>query len=270
MAVRRLNPGERTAARVKIAEVCLQVGDAHRRVRRSVREKVAQSWLSGPCLRQLARRAPRLLGGGFNGDVLIRECLQADVDMLEESLPTRGMSVHAYWLARQAAGEATYLIAFIDARPVGSCVIRWAGDRDPQISGALPDCPAIMNLHVGPVHRGRGVGTALIRFAEATVQGRGYRRVTMGVGQDNPRALALYTRLGYRDSVLRCVSRYDYPDDDGVLREVVEHNTALVRDLHPTDARPATTPIERNRGDRQPSNAPPRTPTRNACQSERS
>jgi len=177
--------------------------------------------------------------------VLIRECVETDVGLLEESLPARGMDVHAYWFGRQSAGEATYLVAFLDARPVGNCVIRWAGDLDTAIREALPDCPAISNLHVGPAHQGRGIGTALIRFAETTIQGRGHRRATMGVGEDNPRAMALYTRLGYRDTGLRCVSRYDYPDDNGVMREAVEHNIALVKDLHPRDVQHPTDPTQK-------------------------
>lgn len=180
----------------------------------------------------------------FDGGVLARECVETDVDLLEKFLPTRGMDVHAYWLARQSAGEATCVAAFVNAQPVGTCVIRWGGDPDPQIRDALPDCPAIINLHVGQAHQGRGIGTALIRCAETTIQRRGYHRATMGVGEDNPRAMALYTRLGYRDTGLRCVSRYDYPDDDGVVREVIEHNIALVRDLRRRDVEHPTDPAE--------------------------
>jgi hypothetical protein len=41
----------------------------------------------------------------------------------------------------------------------------------------------------------------------------------------------LYARLGYADTGLRAESRYMYPDDAGVPREIVEHNILLVKDL---------------------------------------
>lgn len=44
---------------------------------------------------------------------------------------------------------------------------------------------------------GRGVGTALIRAAEAVALQWGRTAVGMGVGLDNPRARSLYERLGY-------------------------------------------------------------------------
>ncbi len=53
----------------------------------------------------------------------------------------------------------------------------------------------------------------------------------MGVGEDNHRARDLYVRLGYLDTGLREVSRYDYPDLSGVMREVVEHDIVLIKQL---------------------------------------
>jgi hypothetical protein len=51
------------------------------------------------------------------------------------------------------------------------------------------------------------------------------------VAEDNPQAAKLYARLGYADTGLRTESRYLYPDDSGVPREIVEHNILLVKAL---------------------------------------
>jgi len=163
--------------------------------------------------------------------VLIRDCTVDDLELLEECMPTRGTAAHASFLARQRNGEATYLVAWYDGKPVGSGVIRWAGDRDPAIRAALPGCPAISNLGVTPARQGQGVGRQLTLAAEDRIRRRGYTRAGIGVGEDNLRAARLYARLGYVDTGLRCASRYDYPDQDGVLREVIENDIAMVREL---------------------------------------
>lgn len=46
--------------------------------------------------------------------------------------------------------------------------------------------------------RGRGIGTALLAAAEAHAAARGDREVQLSVVDTNPRAEALYRRLGYR------------------------------------------------------------------------
>ena len=66
------------------------------------------------------------------------------------------------------------------------------------LDAAFPDCPELTNLQVAPARRGRGL---------------------------------LYARLGYADTGLRVESRYLYPDDAGVPREIVEHNILLVKRL---------------------------------------
>ncbi|MEU4690001.1 GNAT family N-acetyltransferase [Actinoplanes sp. NPDC023714] len=47
-------------------------------------------------------------------------------------------------------------------------------------------------------HRGRGIGSALLAAAQAHAATRGDREVQLSVVDTNPRAEALYRRLGYR------------------------------------------------------------------------
>jgi len=162
----------------------------------------------------------------------IRECAGTDIEALERHLPTRPSQVHAEHFAQQQVGLWTYLIAWDDdSVPVGVCVIRWGGWAEREALAAYPDCPVITNLQVHPQRRGGGVGTALIEAAEKEVNARGLHRIGVGVADDNPRAEELYARLGYADTRLRIDSRYMYPDEAGVPREIVEHDILLVKDL---------------------------------------
>nr|WP_281373086.1 GNAT family N-acetyltransferase [Kineococcus aurantiacus] len=61
-----------------------------------------------------------------------------------------------------------------------------------------PGRGALFGLVVHPAHRSRGLGTALVRALEERARARGARGAVLEVEVDNPRALALYERLGYR------------------------------------------------------------------------
>ncbi len=52
---------------------------------------------------------------------------------------------------------------------------------------------------------GRGVGTLLVRAAEAWARSRGFGRLTLNVFAGNERARSVYERLGYRPETVRYV-----------------------------------------------------------------
>jgi ribosomal protein S18 acetylase RimI-like enzyme len=173
----------------------------------------------------------------------IRECAADDLDLLERLMPTPGHDAHTQHFTHQQAGGRTYLVAWHQAVPVGTCLIMWdgsyAGSFAPEVHTALPDAVEISNVHVLPDARGRGVGTALITAAEARIVTRGCRAVMLGVGVDNPRAADLYVSLGYRDTGLVFTACYTYRGDDGVDRQAVEHSRVLAKmvgDGHPVDS----------------------------------
>ncbi len=57
----------------------------------------------------------------------------------------------------------------------------------------------ICNLIVRENWRGKGIGTALIRQLIEIARQLGLREVEIGGAEANPRALALYRRLGFED-----------------------------------------------------------------------
>lgn len=80
-----------------------------------------------------------------------------------------------------------------------------------------------------PVLQSCGIGTLLVRVAEQRILARCYATAELAVEQDNPRARALYERLGY-------VAHGEEPDEwdaEGPDGRVVRHQAicTLMRKL---------------------------------------
>jgi GNAT superfamily N-acetyltransferase len=194
---------------------------------------VAQSGFSNPPL--VVRRKIAWHYGSWRGTVvsmLITVCQAADVAVLEEHLSSPGQtSFHAQRFDRQTAGTSTYLVAWLDGRPVANAEIRWNGCSAAEARQAVPNCPEINGLAVTETLRGGGIGTALIRRAEQLASERGVQRIGLGVDQDgNPRAAALYARLGYRP-VVRYLDRWSFTDCDGEDRDIEDPCVFLAKEL---------------------------------------
>jgi ribosomal protein S18 acetylase RimI-like enzyme len=61
-------------------------------------------------------------------------------------------------------------------------------------------CAEISDLFVHPSYRGQGIGTAMIQYLTHHVLTLQVSCVELGVAISNQRALALYRRLGFKDS----------------------------------------------------------------------
>lgn len=92
-------------------------------------------------------------------------------------------------LERAAAREVDYLAV---CTPVGLPVA--IGGVDYQVAAGAG---TLWQLGVLPALQSCGLGTVLIRAAEDRIRSRGLRRAELGVEESNPRARALYERLGY-------------------------------------------------------------------------
>lgn len=112
----------------------------------------------------------------------ISVCRSGDVALLDRYMGSPGAtSFHARRFARQEAGECTYLVAWLEGRPVGHAEMRWTGCAAPEVS---LDCPEIGGLAVWPEDlRSRGIGTALIRAAEELARGGAWRPWASGSGR---------------------------------------------------------------------------------------
>jgi ribosomal protein S18 acetylase RimI-like enzyme len=75
--------------------------------------------------------------------------------------------------------------------------------------------------------QGLGIGTHLISVAESRIRERGLSVAQLDVGDNNPRARALYERLGYRETGRRSAS-WDVEDADGNVN-LYETELAMLR-----------------------------------------
>lgn len=66
-----------------------------------------------------------------------------------------------------------------------------------------PRCGEISDLIVAEAHRGQGLGTAMIQYLVRAARDMQADCVDIGAALSNPRALALYRRLGFRDSYIQ-------------------------------------------------------------------
>lgn len=171
---------------------------------------------------------------GTPAGVEIRQCDPGDVATLEAAIPSPGTSrFHEQRYGEQRSGRSTYLVAWLDDRPVGHLNLRWAGSVLPEVARVVRGAPEINALTVSPPDlRNRGIGTALIAAAEGRAASRRSRRICLAVAVENDDAARLYERLGYEDWGRGTVtSTWSYRDDDG--RPHVQHETVryLVKTL---------------------------------------
>jgi ribosomal protein S18 acetylase RimI-like enzyme len=83
--------------------------------------------------------------------------------------------------------------------------------------------------------QGLGLGTRLIAEAEKRIAERGLRRAVIGVEDDNPRARALYERLGYREFGCEEAS-WEVEDENGARQTKITECTLLEKILSEQEA----------------------------------
>jgi GNAT superfamily N-acetyltransferase len=166
--------------------------------------------------------------------VVIRPASESDIALLESHFSDGGPAKHAECLMRQQKGEAVYLIAWHQGRPVGHALMKWGGSEDELVAERLKvACPDIGDLFVLEGLRSQGIGSQLLRFAERLARERGYGHIGLSVAaQGNEPARRLYERLGYRDAHFgEYVERAEFLDSQGHRHSWEETCVYLVKDL---------------------------------------
>jgi ribosomal-protein-alanine N-acetyltransferase len=105
----------------------------------------------------------------------------------------------------------------------------WAAELDGRVAGILigriaADEFEILNLAVAKACRRRGIATQLVRSALENAGTAGAPRTYLEVRASNAGAIALYTRMGFRDCGRR-PKYYSNPIDDAVL--LVSHRDEI-------------------------------------------
>ncbi|MCX4684242.1 GNAT family N-acetyltransferase [Kitasatospora purpeofusca] len=125
-------------------------------------------------------------------------------------------------IRRAEAGEVDYLAV---CTPVGLPVA--VGGIDYTVR---PGAGTLWQLGVHPALQSCGIGTLLVRSAEQRISTRGLTLAELGVEESNPRARALYERLGYRAFGSELES-WDVEAEDGSLRRYETLCTLMRKDL---------------------------------------
>lgn len=119
----------------------------------------------------------------------IRDLTRDDLPACAWSGPATHLATVARALERAERGEVEYLAA---CPPSGLPVALGGIDYVPS-----PGAGFLWQLAVQPALQSCGIGTVLVRAAEQRIRARGLRRAELAVEERNPRARALYERLGY-------------------------------------------------------------------------
>lgn len=138
--------------------------------------------------------------------VTIRRCREQDLEAMEwYGIFTPHRDIFRENFRRQERGEIVMLVADVGGFPAGQV---WVDPRRGAPAGLL------WALRVFPFLQGHGIGTRLIEAAEGELRALGVRRAEISAERNNPRARALYERLGYTVTGQREDS-YTYTTPDG-------------------------------------------------------
>lgn len=169
----------------------------------------------------LAETRAAVLASGPSA-LAIDDLAESDLDLLGWSGSATHLRSVADYLARVPSGEVEYLVVRgSDGTPVAKGGIDYV---------EAPDIGTILQLATHSELQGLGLGSALITAAEERIRRRGIRIARLGVEDDNPKARALYERLGYRP-VGKRASSWEAERPDGSLYLYTTTITELDKDL---------------------------------------
>jgi ribosomal protein S18 acetylase RimI-like enzyme len=161
-------------------------------------------------------------------ELTVRDLEPEDLGDLDWSGSTTHQQAVAEALQASFSGDVALLVV---ALANGRLVAMGGVDFRPSTGTRAEDAGELWMLSVHETMQGLGIGTLLIRSLEERIRERGRTVATLGVELDNPRAAALYRRLGYQQAG----SALDgWPVDGGVSYVTVVN--LLRRELEPAQA----------------------------------
>jgi ribosomal protein S18 acetylase RimI-like enzyme len=163
----------------------------------------------------------KLYPQGLLSAIRVRLLVREDLPALEwdgEYIHFRRLYADVY--RRSEQGDALMWVAeVVEKGIIGQLFVSLYSSR-PEISNGRSRA-YIYGFRVRPSYRNQGVGTHMMQVVESDLSRRGYRLITLNVAQDNPGALRLYERLGYRVTGYE-PGEWSYIDHQGLRRNVIE------------------------------------------------
>ncbi len=127
---------------------------------------------------------------------LVRDAVDTDVPALVAIKGTDAL--HRDRLREAQAANLRYLVLVVEQSVIGFAMLVFQRPASWSDADDMQHLPQIVDLHMQAAHRGHGYGSAFVGALERIAAAAGYRHLYLGVEPvDNPRAYALYRRLGY-------------------------------------------------------------------------
>ncbi|MBB5783331.1 GNAT family N-acetyltransferase [Nonomuraea jabiensis] len=139
----------------------------------------------------------------------VRDLTQEDLQWCSWS----GSALHLTQVARELKRSRSGVVDYLAVCPPSDRPVA-IGGVDYEVS---PGAGTLWQLAVLPALQSCGIGTVLIHAAEQRIIARGLQRAELSVEESNPRARALYERLGYVAHG-RKPAAWDAEGPDGVIR----------------------------------------------------
>jgi ribosomal protein S18 acetylase RimI-like enzyme len=152
--------------------------------------------------------------------VRIRSVCESDLPALEwDGEYTHYREVYRHNFEEARRGQRILLVAQFAEALVGQVFVQLHSSEALFADGL--NRAYLYALRVRAPWQGQGIGTQLIAMAEAELRQRQFRTAVIAAARDNPRALNLYQRLGFR-VVGEDPGRWDFVDHLGQERSVQE------------------------------------------------
>ena len=163
---------------------------------------------SAPVVRVRSATAADLPVIGRLGTLLVEAHHAFDEKRFLPPSPGTAAGYASFIAAQLAEPDATILVAESDGTVIGYAYAAvegfdWISLRGP--AGILHD------VLVDPAHRGRGVGRQLVEAALAHLRARGVPRVVLSTAENNAGAQRLFTRLGFRRTMIEMTLELEEP-----------------------------------------------------------
>ncbi len=150
--------------------------------------------------------------------IVIRAARADDLEAMEwEGEYRRYRVVYQRAYAESLRGRRVLLVAELQGLIIGQIFVQ----VDSTLAAGRGGAAYLYALRVRPEYRGRGIGTALVREAEALLRERGFARALISVAKDNDAARRLYERLGF-EVFGEDAGNWSFIDDQGQVQEVHE------------------------------------------------
>jgi ribosomal protein S18 acetylase RimI-like enzyme len=162
--------------------------------------------------------------------IYIRPIKQSDLPGLEwdgEYIHFRRLYAEVYQRVEQGDG-AMWVVELEVSKIIGQLFISYSNGRSVLSNGN--NRAYIYGFRIRPEYRNQGIGSTLMQVVEADLIQKGFHKITLNVAQDNPDALRLYKRLGYK-VVAYEAGEWSYVDHTGVRIYVKEPAWKMEKEL---------------------------------------